>query len=231
MYSQEAILRKQYKRVLKLIKLADGIFIESKISLIKKWMMQILEKLREISEGELKEDWLTVVFMGMPPNRIGLECDRIVWNPTEDNFINTFRIIISRAVEMVANRHAKLLNNEAFEQYRNGEEQLINKEDKYNSLKNLIEDSLFYRSMLHQIEACMRDHYNDVVQEEKCLDKFLEIYKRHKNKPGIEKIIEESSISELSEYVIDWKHDNEQMSELPDKGCGMIKFDFSMIRK
>lgn len=53
-YSQEAILRKQYKRVLKLIKLADGIFIESKILLIKRWMVLILEKLKEINEGALK---------------------------------------------------------------------------------------------------------------------------------------------------------------------------------
>lgn len=94
-YSQEAILRKQYKRVLKLIKLAEGILLESKIELVNRWMRQILEKLREVNSSSLREEWIVLVFEAQPPRDGSLG---ISWNPTYEQFISTFRKIIEEAV-------------------------------------------------------------------------------------------------------------------------------------
>lgn len=44
-YSQEAILKKQYKRVYKLIKLADGMLQEAKIDMVLRCLSQLLEKI------------------------------------------------------------------------------------------------------------------------------------------------------------------------------------------
>lgn len=45
-YSQEAILKKKYKKVYKLIKLADSILQEAKIEMIIKCLEQLLEKIK-----------------------------------------------------------------------------------------------------------------------------------------------------------------------------------------
>lgn len=57
-YSQEAILKKQYKRVYKLIKLADGILQEAKIEMILLSLHQLLQKIQELPSEE-REPWVT----------------------------------------------------------------------------------------------------------------------------------------------------------------------------
>ena len=49
--------------------------------------------------------------------------------------------------------------------------------------------------------------------------------------PPMETIISESNAAEISLYVRDWKQDNEQMQDLPDRYSGMIRFDYTVIRK
>lgn len=58
MYSQEAILKKQYKKVYKLIKLADSMVQEAKIEMITHCLLQLIEKIGEM-QMEDKEPWLT----------------------------------------------------------------------------------------------------------------------------------------------------------------------------
>ena len=51
-YSQEAILRKQYKRVYKLIKLADSMLQEAKIEMVLKCLQQLVDKIRELQSED-----------------------------------------------------------------------------------------------------------------------------------------------------------------------------------
>jgi hypothetical protein len=59
-YSQEAILRKQYKRVYKLIKLADSMLQEAKIEMVMKCLQQLIDRIREL-QSEDREPWVTCV--------------------------------------------------------------------------------------------------------------------------------------------------------------------------
>ena len=228
-YSQEAILRKQYKRVLKLIKLAEGVLLESKIELIHRWMRQIIEKLKEVNENNLREEWLTLTFVALPPEK---GSTNITWDPTYEQFVSTFKRIIKGAVDTICGQHESILMHGAFEKYRSSDEQLMAvKEDKYNCLKNLIEESDFYRGLMSEIEDCLNEEYEEVKKEEVQLHKFIEIYTKHKNMQKMEDILGESNAAEISLYVREWKQENEQMQELPDRYSGMIKFDYSIMRK
>lgn len=51
-YSQEAILRKQYKRVYKLIKLADSMLQEAKIEMVLKCLQQLVDRIKELKEED-----------------------------------------------------------------------------------------------------------------------------------------------------------------------------------
>lgn len=48
---------------------------------------------------------------------------------------------------------------------------------------------------------------------------------------SLESIIQESSAAEISSLAREWKLDNQQMQDLPDRCLGMIKFDYSLMRK
>jgi hypothetical protein len=56
-YSQEAILRKQYKRVYKLIKLADCMLQEAKAEMVTRCLQQLLDKLAELHQED-REPWI-----------------------------------------------------------------------------------------------------------------------------------------------------------------------------
>lgn len=75
----------------------------------------------------------------------------------------------------------------AFEKYRGSEDQeIVAKEDKHNNLKNLIEESDFYRELMFEIEECLNLEYNEVRKEEEELGKFIEIYSKHKGMAKME---------------------------------------------
>ena len=95
-----------------------------------------MEKMKEVSEETLKEDWLVIIFTAVPSLFSETEID---WTPSEKDFISTFKIIINKVVQIVCEKHEKILNHPVFEKYKTTEENGINnREDKHNSLKILI---------------------------------------------------------------------------------------------
>lgn len=119
-----------------------------------------------------------------------------------------------------------------FERYRISEEQqLMPREDKHNSLKNLIEESWFYTQLMGEIEECLKQEYEEVVKQEEELQKFIEIYAKHKGMPAMKQIIQENNPAEISLYVQEWRADNETMQKMPQHTSNMIHFDYELIKK
>ena len=61
--------------------------------------------------------------------------------------------------------------------------------------------------------------------------KFLKIYAKHKNLDKMEDILKNNTALELQQFVREWQQDHIAMEELPDKEVGILKFDFSILRK
>lgn len=147
-------------------------------------MRQIIEKLKEVNENNLREEWLVINFKAMPPQKDSMV---ITWDPTEEQFVSTFKRMLNEAVETICGHHQSIMMHPAFEKYRGSEDQeIVAKEDKHNNLKNLIEESDFYRELMFEIEECLNLEYNEVRKEEEELGKFIEIYSKHKGMAKME---------------------------------------------
>jgi hypothetical protein len=109
-YSQEAILRKQYKRVYKLIKLADSMLQEAKIEMVLKCLQQLLDRIREL-QGEDREPWVTCV-------ATIAEDGAISWQPDCPALCGLFLRAIGSHIAAISDHNEKIVQRESFSRYR-----------------------------------------------------------------------------------------------------------------
>jgi hypothetical protein len=91
--------------------------------------------------------------------------------------------------------------HDKFRKYRANEENDSRKDEKRNSLKYLIEDSLFYAPLLGKIEQYLEEEFLKTKKKEEELVKFIYIYQKHKELPGIKEIFKVHSASEYMQLV------------------------------
>ena len=77
----------------------------------------------------------------------------------------------------------------------------------------------------------MEEEFHKTKKEEEELVKFINIYQKHKQLPGIKEIFKVHSASEYMQLVREWRQDDVDMHLLPvNKSGGLLIFDYSLLR-
>ena len=141
-YSQEAILRKEYRRVYKLIKLADEMLQEAKIQMVSRCLEQLLAKIDELRTEE-REPWITC--------SAEVSADgAIAWQPDCATLADLFLEAVRENVQCLSRHNDRIINHPDFEKYRQAEVGEPHMED--GSFRALIEGSSDYLPLLDRIE-------------------------------------------------------------------------------
>lgn len=79
----------------------------------------------------------------------------------------------------------------------------------------MVEESPVYSELLASIEKAIGEEFASTREEEAQLNRFIEVFLRHRQLHDMNTIFRESSGVDLCSYVDQWKQDEKTMSELP----------------
>ena len=152
--------------------------------------------------------------------------------PCYQDLCSLFLEAIKKNIKKMNELNEKIVNNAVFAKYRVADSSEGKVQETRNSLKSMVEDSPNYFKLLEEIEGVIVEQFNSTKKEQKALQKFIEIYMRHRQLETIATIFKESNGVELCNYVDQWKRDEKEMSQLSeDKKGKMLLYNYSQFRR
>ncbi len=80
----------------------------------------------------------------------------IQWNPALEGLKTIFKDLINLVISKMSDEHEKISMHEKFKKYKPNEESDSRKDEKRNTIKYLIEDSLYYSPLIKKIEQYLQ---------------------------------------------------------------------------
>jgi hypothetical protein len=139
---------------------------------------------------------------------------------------------ISQHINAISEHNEKIIHREIFSKYRMADCGDSKVEETRNTFKLMIEDSPLYSGLISQIEGILGSEFQQTAKEEVLLQKFVDIYLRHKELDSMTAIFKDNNGVELCNYVEEWKRDEKEMHELSeDKKGRLILYNYSDLRR
>lgn len=100
------------------------------------------------------------------------------------------------------------------------------------SLKAMVEESPVYFELLSSIEMAIGQEFDSTAKEELHLQRYIEVFLRHKSLEDMSTIFSQSTGVDLCTYVEQWKQDEKTMAQLPEEKKGsLLLYNYSALRK
>ena len=218
-------MKKQYKRVYKLIKLADSMVQQAKLEMVTRCLGQIVEKVKELQYDD-REPWITCT-ASIDDN------GAVRWEPTRQSLSALFLEAIAQHLVSLNASNEKIVNNPLFAKYRLAEGgEVKGEEDGRSSFKAMVEESPQYLPLLGEIEGTLESEFEATGAQEEVLQRFIEIYVRHRGLASMANIFRENNGVELCNFVEQWKRDEKEMAGLVEEKRGrLLLYNYAELRR